>query len=713
MSQHTLACARSLRRDALLAVVFITLGVALCAHSARAASDETIGDTFTASVTPAGELAESGTGESTSISSDGRYVTFLSAAENLGDEGPAGVREAYVKDLHTGALELVSRANGVNGEPAGEAVEDLSISADGRYAIFSSTAANLLEGASAQEGLHVYRRDLETGETTLVDRVSGVKGAIVTSEAFAEAISAEGRYVVFSADVEDLEDPAGVHAITGGYTLYVRDLQTGATTVVGRASGASGSIANEASIASSISPDGRYVAFESAATNLVPGMSANTVSQVYLRDLQTDTTTLVSKTAPSEAAPAGEPGNASSEGAMLVSGDGCEVAFDSEAGDLDSFEGQLITTPEVYLTNLCSTPLQVTLVSRADGETGAPAGAGNAATPRVFGASADGRYILFSALSSLLGAAGNSSKHLYLRDLQTGETTLVDRAGGLTGAAANSNPGGSAISANGCRVVFASDAGNLVDPPPPISERETYVRQLAACNEEPTVTPTSLDLGAQALDTIGAAQTVTVTAGSEALQVERVQGSGADPGDFIVTGDECTGETLQPEEKCTFMVRFAPSSTGPRSATLTIRTAPTTDLQVNLAGEGGQLPPGEQGATGEPGSEGARGAVGQQGIPGQQGPVGAKGEKGPRGPAGADVKVTCKLAKQARKITCSVTANGKRSSRYARASLTSNRRTYAAGPLAGLRLERTIGHGTYTLRLIIGGRAVALPVKLR
>jgi Tol biopolymer transport system component len=706
MSQQTRACARParpLKHNALRTIALTLLGLSCFAPSARAASDEMVGDTFPASITPAGEFAEGGTGEATSISGDGRYVTFLSAAENLGETGPPGVKEAYVKDLHTGALELVSRESGVDGEPASNSAQALRISEDGRYVIFSSSAPNLLEGASAEEGVHVYRRDLETGETALVDRVSGAKGAIVTGEAYAEAISADGRYVVFSADVEDLENPAGAHSITTGLTLYVRDMQTDVTTAVGRASGTSGAIANEPGIASSISPDGRYIAFESAATNLVPGMSANTVSQVYLRDVQTDTTTLISKTAPSEAAPAGEPGNASSEGGKLVGANGCEVAFDSEASNLYSFEGQPLATAQVYLTNLCATPLQSTLVSRADGPAGAPAGEGNSANPRVSGASADGRYILFNALGSLLGEDTNTSEHLYLRDLETGETTLVDRATGSAGADASSNPEGSAISANGCRAVFDTKASKLVEPEPLITERETYVRQLAACNEEPTMAPTSIEFGAQPLDAIGAAQTITVTAGSEALQIKRVQVSGTNPSDFIVTGDECTGETLQPEEKCTFTVRFVPGARRPRSASLTLHTAPTTSLEVNLTGEGTQLPSGAMGAAGVPGKEGS------QGAPGRQGPVGGKGA---RGPAGRSAKVTCKIVEKAHRVRCSVTFKGKKSSRHARARLTMSGHVYALGLLADLHLARTIRRGTYMLSTIIDGRAVTVPVRL-
>jgi hypothetical protein len=702
MSQYKLACASSLKRDATVALTLMTIALVVFARSAVAASDETIGDTFPVSIVQDGEFADPGTGATPSISGDGRYVTFVSAAEDLAPEAPPGTKEAYVKDLHTGDVELLSRANGTDGEAANEPVEELTISADGRYAIFASSATNLLEGVSL-EGRHVYRRDLQSGETALVDRVSGADGAIVTREASADAISEDGRYVVFSADVEDLEVPAGAHAITGGYTLYVRDMQTGTTTAVGRASGATGAIADEPSIADSISPDGRYVAFESAATNLVPGMQANAVSQIYLRDLQSDTTTLVSRSAPSEALPDGEPGDGASEAGVLLGGDGCEVAFDSEADNLSSFQGHPVSTPQVYLTNLCSTPASTTVVSRANGTNGAPAGEGVGVIPRLFGSTTDGREILFSAFGELTGEVSGQSTHLYVRDLDSGETTLVDRATGSDGDLAESNPNGAAISANGCRVAFATEANNLSASAPPDDQRETYVRQLASCEEEPTIAPTSLTFGVQALDTVGAAQPLTVTAGSEALQIERVRPSGADAADFIVTADECSGETLQPGANCTLLVRFAPSATGRRSASLVAHVADAVSLAVSLSGEGVQAP------LGGPGVEGQAGRDGIQGPPGA---AGAKGAPSVRASGGSEAKATCRLTGKRRTLICSVTLRGMRAARATEARLTRDGRTYARGPLAGLRASRAIRRGRYTLRLTLDRHRLAIEVEL-
>jgi WD40-like Beta Propeller Repeat len=477
-------CATVLERSAIVTTTLLMLLLTIFATGARAASVETIDDTFPASITPAGEYADNGTGETPSISADGRYVAFQSNATNVGDHGSPGVNEAYITDLDTGEVKLASRSSGVDGEPANEpgettGVENVMVSGDGRYVIFSSRATNIVTGLPSAEPeehpRHVYRRDLQTGETVLVDRVTGPLGAILDErKAQAEAVSEEGRYVVFRDRVDDLENPAGEHAQSSGYTVYVRDMQTGATTAVSRASGVEGQLADETSRAGSISPEGRYVAFESAATNLVPGMGANTFSQVYLRNLRTDRTTLLSRTAPN-----GEPGSGESGEPVLAGNDGCEVAFESAATNL--YPAAKTSTPQIYLTDLCSKPASTTLVSRADGPEGAPLGEGGE-VPVPLGASADGRYILFAATLQAHGMGTAAKKHLYLRDLDAGHTTLIDRARGPEGEVANQQPEAGAISTNACRVAFATRATNLAAQAPPLSDPfETYIRQLAGC----------------------------------------------------------------------------------------------------------------------------------------------------------------------------------------------------------------------------------------
>src|SRR4029077_18951912 len=314
---------------ALCALVFL-LAVPV---TAAAAAPETPATTLTASTAVTGELADGfGVAEYTpvGISADGRYVAFQSAAQNLGESGPAGAVEGFVKDLDTGAIELGSRAGGIGGEPAAApGITTLSLSADGRHVLFTSAATNLgtaLPGEEAGE-THVYRRDLDTGEKTRLARGSGAGGQILARGAEGDSISADGAVVAFTDRVSNLEDPAGDHSEAATAVGYVRDLESATTTAVGRASGAGGELANEDVTQLFLSADGHVVSFQSRASNLAAGVNEGW-EQVYLRDLGAATTTLLSANV------LGEPGESSSATASLSGLDGCWVEFSSIADNL-------------------------------------------------------------------------------------------------------------------------------------------------------------------------------------------------------------------------------------------------------------------------------------------------------------------------------------------------------------------------------------------
>ncbi|HEX4752526.1 MAG TPA: hypothetical protein VH268_06485 [Solirubrobacterales bacterium] len=456
----------------------------LGAQSAAAAAPETPGATFAASTSASGQLADGvGVAEYTpvEISEDGRYVAFQSAAQNLGEAGPPGVVEGFVKDLETGAVELVSRADGVDGEPAGETgITTLELSGNGRYALFTSAATNLGTTLPVEEAgeAHVYRRDLETGETTLVDRVSGAAGQILARGAEGDAISANGAVVAFTDRVANLEDPAGDHSETSETVGYVRNLETGVTTAVSRASGAAGELADRAAEGLSLSPDGRYASFVSYATDL--GVTGERY-EAYLRDTATDITTLLSQNA------LGEPADLATYGGGLSGGAGCYGSLASTATNLlapqrPGIEGG---QGQTYIFNRCAPVGTIALTSvQEGGELFVVSNAGYEA-PTV---TADGNEAVFAASTN-----GSCGCRLYLRDLAAGTTTPVDRASGETGALANGEVQYFGIAANGCRVAFATRATNLVAeaaPDPGEEPTELYVRQLAPCrNEEPKSPP--------------------------------------------------------------------------------------------------------------------------------------------------------------------------------------------------------------------------------
>jgi WD40-like Beta Propeller Repeat len=456
---------------------------------AEAASAETPDATFAASVTVGGEFADSGTAQSVSISDDGRFLAFVSDAGNLDPDAVAGIPQAYVKDLETGELQLASRASGEAGDPANEpppgeqpptGIERALISGDGRYVLFTSRATNLAGGElplpeeEAEEffSTHVYRRDLRTGETLLVDRETGLAGTTHLLEASAEAISADGRFVVFRAETADLDDPDAAHESTNSGTIYVRDLQTGTTTLVSRASGEEGELADERSAHGAVSADGSHVAFDTFATNPGLGTEANEGTQVYVRELASPfATAMISRSTPTEAAPAGEQGIGESFEPVFI-GEPCRAGFTSEATNLGAAGGTIF---QAYVRDECAaTPTTAVVGLGPDGSSFAEAA--------LLGASDDGRLVLVTGEDPL------APRHLFLRDLGAAQTVLLDRASG-GGALADRPVEQGALSANGCRAAFTSPATNLTaDPPPsggPSELLQVYVRQLAPCRPAP------------------------------------------------------------------------------------------------------------------------------------------------------------------------------------------------------------------------------------
>jgi hypothetical protein len=169
-----------------------------------------------------------------------------------------------------------------------------------------------------------------------------------------------------------------------------------------------------------------------------------------------------------------------------------------------------------------------------------------------------------------------------------------------------------------------------------------------------TLAPGTLDFGTQAQGTLSAAQTVTLSTTTEAVHVRRLAVTGADADDFVVVGDDCAGEDLAPGEACTARVRFAPSASGIRSATLVARSDSVTTLQAALSGSGAAPPQGPPGADGATGPAGPQGPSGATGVAGPQGLTGATGPRGPSGPRGRDARVRCRFAGRGA-IRCTVT----------------------------------------------------------
>lgn len=249
------------------------------------------------------------------ISADGRYVAFDSLASNLVPGDTNGVHDIFVHDLHIGQTTRVSVDS--TGAQSDAESNDPAISADGRFVAFSSTASNLVPGDTNGD-VDIFVHDRVSGQTMRVSVASN--GTETHGGSIFAAISADGSCVAFcgfAADVvpDDTNDEPD---------LFVHDRVSGQTTRVSVDS--SGAQANVRTLESSLSANGRYVAFETHAYNLVPGDAVG-IEDVFVHDRETGQTTRVSVSANDV------PGNAQS-GAASISADGQLVAFFSRAANL-------------------------------------------------------------------------------------------------------------------------------------------------------------------------------------------------------------------------------------------------------------------------------------------------------------------------------------------------------------------------------------------
>src|SRR5258705_2849575 len=253
-----------------------------------------------------------------SISSDGRYVSFSSTASNVVPGDTNGTWDVFVRDRLTGSTTRVSVGPG--GAQGNDISSNGSMSADGRYVAFLSLATNLVSG-DTNGRTDVFVRDVQTG-TTAIASVSSA-GVLSNGTSTWLSISANGRYVVFSSNATNLV--AG--DTNGRYDVFVRDLVTGTTTMASVSSaGAQGNGDSGTAPSPAISSDGRIVVFASDAGNLVTG-DVNGTSDVFVHDMQTGATTQISVSS------AGVQGNDFSS-VPSMSPDGRYIAFYSSANNL-------------------------------------------------------------------------------------------------------------------------------------------------------------------------------------------------------------------------------------------------------------------------------------------------------------------------------------------------------------------------------------------
>ena len=360
--------------------------------------------------------------------------------------------------------ELISRPTGnapVSGamQRSGSGGEDglRQLSADGRFVVFTTSSPAILGKTTAIEQ-SIVRRDLYTGQTILISRASGEEGAPADSFALQPSISADGNRVAFRSAADNL-DPADTDGVND---TFVRDVGAATTSLVSRADGPSGAGGDGASLSARISPGGRYVAFTSSSTNLVPG-DGNAQTDAFVRDLDRGSTTLVSR---ADGA-AGALGNGYTPVAD-VSSDGRRVVFQTQSTNLG--DGDADASTDIYVRDLAANTTR--LVSRADGN-----GAKATATSPVI--SADGRVVGFESADTSLGLPPATPPQTFVRDLGAATTRIVSSTAAGAVGDGRSTPEG--LNDDGSLVTFESEAANLGVP---ASGRAVLLRRMATPGSE-------------------------------------------------------------------------------------------------------------------------------------------------------------------------------------------------------------------------------------
>lgn len=383
-------------RIAALAVL-ITTGVLVFATAA--AAQPVPGFTELVSQSSAGVQGDNDS-ELPAISSDGRYVAFVSFAENLVPGDTNQTADVFVRDRVLGTTERVSVSSSGRQSDGDSGLLNLmggpSISGDGRFVAFSSEGTNLVQG-DRNNNADVFIRDRQTGTTTRVSVATG--GAEANAGGTAPAISRDGRFVAFESFADNL---APDNNFTGD--IYLHDRQTGVTERISKSF--DGGDSNSSSFAPTLNANGRFVYYTSFASNLVAGDNDEGSVDAYLLDRQTGQTEAISQSAEGFA-------HSSAGG---ISGDGRFVTFTTQdttflSPDENGF------FEDAFLVDR-QTGARVLLSVNDAGEQGNDSTFAGAVSD-------DGNSALLVSRATNFAGAPEAQENVYVRDRAAGTTRIV------------------------------------------------------------------------------------------------------------------------------------------------------------------------------------------------------------------------------------------------------------------------------------------------
>ncbi len=419
------------------------------------------------SVSSAGEQANN-SNDSASISGDGRFVVFTSYASNLVPGDTNNHFDVFLRDLQTGMTEIISiSTSGEQGNSTSFSTIQ-SVSDDGRYVVFMSSASNLVPN-NTNVSYDLYLRDRQTGSTERVNINLDEQPSFVINDW--PAMSGDGRYIVYHSAVNNIV--VGNNNDRQDIFLYDRLLDE--STLVSLSS--TGEQANDDSGFPRFNSDGTKVVFESTATNLVAG-DTNGVTDVFIRNLQTGQTTRINM-----AYDGSEPEVAAY--GPVISTDGRFVAYFSESD-------QLVPNDTNHADDVFVYDAQTAQTTRVNVSS---AGQQGNADSFVNSISGDGRFVVFqSTATNLVPDDSNNKSDIFVHDRQTAVTTRVSLS--AAGAQGNNDSYNGFITPNERYIVFYSRASNLV-PNDTNNEADIFVVPLYPLPVSPTPTPSPPDIAPQ------------------------------------------------------------------------------------------------------------------------------------------------------------------------------------------------------------------------
>lgn len=341
------------------------------------------------------------------VSDDGRFVAFRSASATLVPGDSNGSDDVFVRDMQTGSVQRVSVSSSGVQGNGHSGVRTIDISNDGRYVLFDSAASNLVTSDSNGTGRDLYVRDRQTGTTTMIVRDNGQQGGVNDGG----SISGNGRFVAFGGNFDDVT----------GVGVFVADLQTGNVERLVDTGGAF-STNTEATFGPRISDDGRYVAFVTR--------RFHNNDDIVLFDRNTDTYVIANPRIGGA-----DPTDRISDGDMALSGNGRVVAFGNLATNL--VPGDTPNTRDLFVFNANTNTLERIPIGQVS------------STP-IPALSFDGRYVAYIH-GNVPGVGG---LQLMVRDRSNGTDTRVTVEGATPGTVSFGSK--SAISGNGRYVGFQS-----------------------------------------------------------------------------------------------------------------------------------------------------------------------------------------------------------------------------------------------------------------